>query len=604
MVVWMSFWNSPNGNEPGHLAAGVYTLRFGRTDLYRVNPPLSRMITSIPATYILGIEADWLPTAANILSYRPEYEVGTSLYFKNDPQTLYYTFVFGRLMLIPFSLLGAWTCYRFSDELFGKNAAFCALIFWSFNPYVLTWMATINPDITTTSLGIFCFYFFRKWCMQSTWKNTTILGVIAGCLLASKTLWIIIFLLFPIIWCICFFVAVADKQKLFFRQSVKLLVIFAIAIFVLNLFYNFNGTFRPLKNYTFVSQSFTGQTDDPQKKNRFADSWIGVLPVPFPQDYLYGIDVQKYDFERGIPSYKNGKWSEQGYWYYYFYAFFLKTPIGFQMLLLASVFLFLFYKKYQSTFFNESVLLIPFLFILVLISSQNGFSIHSRYLLPLLPFLLIGVSRIGVIFESNENKKRFSYPQILSKGFVTILTYWMIVSVMLVFPHCMSYFNEFVGGASHGSKYLLGSDLDWGQDVYYLEQWQKNHPEVRPLKIALFGTIPLENTKIKYDGIVPKEGGTTNIYATLKPGWYAVNVNNIFNRKNEYAFLRNEKIVGRAGYSINIYYFSKERIDMLRSEHYLPSLADEENMLNQFANELIENCQNNDLTKIVTIQSW
>ncbi|MDR1477974.1 MAG: hypothetical protein LBJ00_03440, partial [Planctomycetaceae bacterium] len=383
-----------------------------------------------------------------------------------------------------------------------------------------------------------------------------------------------------------------------FRQFGKLLTVFIIAILVLNLFYNFNGTFRPLKNYTFVSQPFTGQANDPQKKNRFADSWIGVVPVPLPQDYLYGIDVQKYDFERGIPSYKNGTWSEHGYWYYYFYAFFLKTPIGFQILLLASVFLFLFHKQYQFTFLNESVLLIPFLLILVLISSQDGFSIHSRYLLPILPFLFVWTSRIGIIFESNENKTRFPYPRILSKVSVTILTCWMIVSVLLVFPHCMSYFNEFVGGAVNGGKYLLGSDLDWGQDVYYLEKWQRQHSDFRPLKVSLFGTMPLENTKIKYDGNVPQEGGSTNIYATLKPGWYAVNVNNIFNRKNEYAFLRNEKTIGRAGYSINIYYFSKERIDALRKENHLPSLVDEESMLNQFANELIENCKNNDLTKM------
>ncbi|MDR1384335.1 MAG: hypothetical protein LBJ67_10920, partial [Planctomycetaceae bacterium] len=371
-----------------------------------------------------------------------------------------------------------------------------------------------------------------------------------------------------------------------------------IAILVLNLFYNFNGTFRPLKNYTFVSQSFTGQANDPQKKNRFADSWIGVVPIPLPQDYLYGIDVQKYDFERGIPSYKNGTWSEHGYWYYYFYAFFLKTPIGFQILLFASVFLFLFHKKYRFTFFNESVLLIPFLFVLVLISSQDGFSVHSRYLLPILPFLFVWTSRIGTIFENNENQKRFSFPKILSKGFVTLLTGWMVMSVLLVFPHCMSYFNEFAGGAVNGGKYLLGSDLDWGQDVYYLEKWQKQHSDFRPLKVSLFGTMPLENTKIKYDGIVPQEGGQTNIYAVLKPGWYAVNANNIFNRKNEYAFLRNETPVARAGYSINIYHFSKERIDALRKEYHLPSLVDEESMLNQFATELIENCKNNDLTKM------
>lgn len=124
IIVWMSFWNSPNGNEPGHLAAGVYTLRFGRTDLYRVNPPLIRTIAAIPATYFFNIDADWLSTASNVLTMRPEYEVGNSLYFKNDPSKLRLAFFFGRLMLLPFTLLGAWVCYVFAKELLALRPLF------------------------------------------------------------------------------------------------------------------------------------------------------------------------------------------------------------------------------------------------------------------------------------------------------------------------------------------------------------------------------------------------------------------------------------------------------------------------------------------------
>jgi hypothetical protein len=317
MVTWMSFWNSPNGNEPGHLAAGVYTLRFGRTDLYRVNPPLSRMIAAIPATYLFGIDADWLSTAANILSYRPEYEVGASLYFKNDPTKLYYAFAFGRLMLLPFTLLGCWTCYRFAYELYGKHAALLALVLWCFNPYVLTWSATINPDITATSLGIFCFYLFWKWCRQPSWRNTLLTGGLCGLLFVSKTVWIFVFGIWSFFWIF----AIISNLKTYHRPMLmsmgKLCTIFLIGILILNVFYNFSGSFQQLKKYSFISAALTSPSSDKTNvnKNRFAESWLGEIPIPLPQDYVYGIDVQKYDFERGIPSYINGVWSDHGCWY-------------------------------------------------------------------------------------------------------------------------------------------------------------------------------------------------------------------------------------------------------------------------------------------------
>ncbi|MDR2707054.1 MAG: glycosyltransferase family 39 protein [Planctomycetaceae bacterium] len=604
----MSFWNSPNGNEPGHLAAGVYTLRFGRTDLYRVNPPLSRMIAAIPATYLFGIEADWLPTATDVLSYRPEYEVGSSLYFKNDPSKLHYAFAMGRLMLLPFSLLGAWTCYRFAFLLYGKTAALLALILWCFNPYILTWSATINPDITAASLGIFCFYLFGRWRHDSSWVNTFWVGGAAGLLLVSKTVWIFIFILLPILWLLAYLFTKKDKPShLSLKSLVNLGVIFIIALVILNTFYNFSGSLKPLKQYSFISASLTGDLSKQSQsnKNRFAQSYLGEIPIPFPQDYVYGIDVQKYDFERGIPSYINGVWYEHGFWYYYLYAFFLKTPVGFQLLILVSIVASFVHKRYCSDFFSEMVLIIPFFVILILISSQTGFSVHSRYLLPLLPFLFVWTSQSALVFEEKITiTKKFSWQLLLPRGIVFCFIIWGIISSLSSFPHLMSYFNEIAGGSRNGSKYLLGSDVDWGQDVYYLKQWQRKHSECRPLKITLSGTLPLEKTGIKYDGVVPKEGGDeTNVFTAIKPGWYAINVNNLYGNKKEYNYLRNKKPVARAGYSIILYYFNHEEIDTQRRKFNLPTLEEEKQLAASFLEKLLENKSDIQSSRTVAIYS-
>jgi hypothetical protein len=43
-------------------------------------------------------------------------------------------------------------------------------------------------------------------------------------------------------------------------------------------------------------------------------------------------------------------------------------------------------------------------------------------------------------------------------------------STLASYPHQLSYFNELAGGPQNGSKHLLGSNLDWGQDLIFAEE--------------------------------------------------------------------------------------------------------------------------------------
>jgi hypothetical protein len=54
---------------------------------------------------------------------------------------------------------------------------------------------------------------------------------------------------------------------------------------------------------------------------------------------------------------------------------------------------------------------------------------------------------------------------------VAALGSWLIASSLWIYPHSLAYFNELVGGPLYGSEHLLGSNLDWGQDLRYLLTW-------------------------------------------------------------------------------------------------------------------------------------
>src|SRR5262245_19895473 len=58
LVAWVACCDAPVIDEVGHLTAGVSHWTFGRFDLYRVNPPLVRMVATLPV-YLMGPEFDW-----------------------------------------------------------------------------------------------------------------------------------------------------------------------------------------------------------------------------------------------------------------------------------------------------------------------------------------------------------------------------------------------------------------------------------------------------------------------------------------------------------------------------------------------------------------
>jgi hypothetical protein len=63
-----------------------------------------------------------------------------------------------------------------------------------------------------------------------------------------------------------------------------------------------------------------------------------------------------------------------------------------------------------------------------------------------------------------------------AKIVVIIMGVWFLFSVVRIFPYHLEYFNELVGGPSNGYKYLLDSNLTWGQDKFLVQDYVDNLP--------------------------------------------------------------------------------------------------------------------------------
>ena len=147
--------------------------------------------------------------------------------------------------------------------------------------------------------------------------------------------------------------------------------------------------------------------------------------MPFPANYVQGIDARRRDFEDKAWSYLAGKWRFGGWWYYYFYALAIKVPLGTWVLLVLAAGIGTLRRGYVPSWRDETVLLAPVAVILGLVSSQTGFSHHMRYVLPIFPFLFIWASKVGLAVRRND--------RVVALVALTAIA-WSVTSSLWVYP--------------------------------------------------------------------------------------------------------------------------------------------------------------------------
>jgi hypothetical protein len=657
LIGWTAFNACPSKTEAGHMVAAVYFWRTFCFDVFCVNPPLARILGGLPVV-LSNPNCDWAFYSRGP-QVRTEFALGQAFITANDSEKVRWFFRLARLSLIPVLVFGGYCGSLWSRELYGDYAAFVFLVLWGFSPFLLAWAGTMCPDAAAAALGLVAVFAFRQWLHKPNWPRAAIAGIFLGLPPLTKLTWIIAFGLWPAIWCFWMVplrLTKADRRSSPLPPFRQLVAILFLGLYMLNMGYLFEGTCRPLGQYTFTSQLFrgpqvAGSQQTPFMQNRLAGTWLAAIPVPLPADFVQGIDTQRYDFERGLPSYLRGQWADRGWWYYYLYALAIKEPVGTWCLVALAVCVTALdaWNKRRNiaspppsppaplpkeegrlssaSWRDEMVVLAPFFAILIFVSSQTGFSVHSRYVLPALPFLFVWTSKVGRVFENRPRPRDISQRvrglvgwlrtrrQPALAALVVLALTWSVGNSLSVYPHSLSYFNELAAvlptpadasypkpvckgdddssilsnikyvltaGPRNGPRHLLDSNIDWGQDLFYLEDWYESHPEARPIKVAYFGGYPLDRSKIKSAGYPPigldkeeiDDKTDTTTFGPL-PGWYALSVNEIYGRSQQFRYFLNFQPVATAGYSIYVYHVTIHDANRVRRDLGLPELPED-----------------------------
>jgi 4-amino-4-deoxy-L-arabinose transferase-like glycosyltransferase len=578
-------------DEVGHLAAGLSHWQTSNYSMYRVNPPLARMVAVLPVLLAWPDTLHIVPSETP--GMRTEWASGRA--FAADNACRYHDLVcLARLAGVGWSLLGAWLVYRWARELYGTASGLLALVLWCFGPNVLAYAQLVIPDVPSTVAGLAASYCFWHYLRTPSWRLACLTGVLLGIAQLTKFTMLLLYGVWPVLWLVH---SLPDAEspsghRVPLRtQAAQGLLILLLSLLVLNLGYGFDGSFRPLGDFPFISRTFTGERlEGTASGNRFRDNWLGEVPVPLPQEYLRGIDAQRRDFERLGPqarSYLAGKWREVGWWHYYLHALAVKVPLGVWILVLWSLVLTLCGHPSSARWKDELTLWLPALAVLIVVSSQTGFNHHMRYVLPMFPFVIISTSKLGYFLRVGYWKT----------GLVVLaLLVWALGSTARVHPHYMSYFNELAGGPDRGHDHLVDSNIDWGQDLLFLKDWLEDHPEARPLGLAYYNIVDPRMVGIEFtlppfgvcEGPLPSEEAALRVGP--QPGYYAVSVNYVRGSstimapdgkggrhplaRNAYSYFYRFEPIAKAGYSIFIYHITAEEANRVRRQYGLPPLPE------------------------------
>jgi hypothetical protein len=126
----------------------------------------------------------------------------------------------------------------------------------------------------------------------------------------------------------------------------------------------------------------------------------------------------------------------------------------------------------------------------------------------------------------------------------------------LLSPHYLTYFTPLVGGPANGYRYLVDSNLDWGQNMYQLHDWVEEN-EVEGIYYAHFSPDRPQVYGVQADFLPPDPRAVPFAAFDPAPGIYAIGatvLQGVYTPDvNTYAWFRSHDPLTRLGNALFIY---------------------------------------------------
>ena len=236
------------------------------------------------------------------------------------------------------------------------------------------------------------------------------------------------------------------------------------------------------------------------------------------------MEVNRY----GFPGYALGRVGTEGWWWYFPLALALKTTLATLIVVAAGALLARKERGYLEPLAASAAILV--------FSMPTNVNIGIRYILPI--YVPLSLCAAAAVIAAMRHRHQF-----VRTGLAVVLA-WHLITSFVAHPDYMAYFNEIAGRSP--SRYLIDSNLDWGQDILRLRD-ELRRRKIDHVGLALFSAEDLDAIGFPRHHDVDA--------STPTQGWIAVSegVYRTSRAYGEWKWLVGRKY-DRVGKSIRLYY--------------------------------------------------
>ncbi|MBK8899864.1 MAG: phospholipid carrier-dependent glycosyltransferase [Anaerolineaceae bacterium] len=532
---------SPTFDEQGFITRGLGYLR-GENRHMRVGHPLG--LNALNALLLMADETVQLPI--NDPSWElTNFHRPSELFLWEIGNDVGHVMFLARLPTVWLGLLLVALAGRWAFELSGsRSAAFVAMLLVGLDPNLLAHGRLATTDFGLATLACLAGFLLWRFGQRPSWPRAIWAGVGFGLLQNTKftaglfvPLFALVLLLFVVHW----YRQSSPKPPLFRWNAplVMLLVAYPLAAF-LTLWAAYGFQVGTLPDNLPALPQLSGLT----------------LPLSHHLEQLLDIGGR---LQKSTPAFLAGAYSDSGWWTYFPIAFLLKTPLPTLILLVTAVLGLIWLAlrgKLAGRWLALAALLIPPL-------GYFGFALTTdinlgyRHLLPLLPFLYVFAATVLAWLVEYVSARRW-----IGQLVVAGLLVWLAGISVWLSPHYLAFFNVLAGGPDGGWRYLVDSNLDWGQDLGQLKAWLVEN-EVDQVWLSYFGEARPSYYNINYIGLDSFPPRLMNPQARPfyphdpAPGIYAISATTLqgvhFSNHDTFAWFRDRQPLDKVGYSIFLY---------------------------------------------------
>lgn len=523
-------------DEPAHVTAGYASLVTGDYRLSPDHPPLARWLLALP---LLCQQVNWPAAETPAWQGGDFLTIGREFYETwNDGQRL---IRFSRAVAIVLFLALVLAVGAATRELFGVAGALLAMTMVAFDPNWLAHGHLATADVPFALAALLTLLAAQRWWSRPTLPRLALFAAGFAATTLVKFSWPT---LLPALVGMAIVAGCERRGERGRRATLRTLAVGAGALTltaILAIWAAYGLRFQATAGGASAGFPMAVPMDYGQPPPRTAaEAWETVLHDPataadrrgvtvpllriahrgqlLPEPYLFGIAfVEKKAIDRA--AYLHGAYSNRGFRAYFLWALALKTPLPALLLFLGG--LALASQRLRRRWRDSGPLAAGLGIFAVSYCGTliwSGLNLGYRHLLPITAVLAIAAGGLA----PSRFPVRWRRPLAVA---IALALAWLIAGTLATAPHWIGYFNETVGGWRQGHRYLLDSNLDWGQDLLRLRARLAKEPEDLPVWLLQAGHPPLpRQMKVRW---LWGEGSHTPYPAAIAGGLYVVSASDL-----------------------------------------------------------------------------